>query len=114
MAWTSAKIRAGIWVQVQVRLCDMNCIPIFIRHKGDADAGSILLKLNRGPKGCSILSQVRDQDGAPAWMYGAGGELVADTEAEAYIERQIGRDPDLWVVEIEDDKNRYVIDGPVI
>ena len=38
VAWTSSKIRAGIWVQVQVRLCDMNCIPIFVRHKGDPDA----------------------------------------------------------------------------
>ncbi len=92
----------------------MNCIPIFIRHKGDADAGSIVLKLDRGAKGCSVLSQVRDPDGAAAWMYGGGGELITDAAAEAYIERQTGRDPDLWVIEIEDPKNRYVIDGNII
>jgi len=114
LAWTSSKIRAGIWVQVQVRLCDMNCIPIVVRHKGDPDAGSIVLKLDRGSRGCSVLSQVRDQDGLPAWMYGAGAELVPDGEAEAYIERQIGWDPDLWVIEIEDPHDRYVIDGDII
>lgn len=114
LAWTSSKIRAGIWVQVQVRLCDMNCIPIFVRHKGDPDAGSIMLKLVRGAKGCSVLSQVRDQDGASAWMYGGGKEFLSDTDAETYIERQIGRDPDLWVLEIEDPHDRYVIDGNII
>ena len=92
----------------------MNCIPIFVRHKGDPDAGSILLKLDRGARGCSVLTQTRDQDGAPAWMYGAGGDLVPDADGEAYIERQISRDPDLWVIEIEDPSDRYVIDGAII
>ncbi len=101
-------------MQAQVRLCDINCIPIFVRHKGDADAGSILLKLDRGMKGCSVLSQVRDQDGEQAWMYGGGGESIADADAEDYIKRQIGRDPDLWVIEIEDPNDRYVIDGAII
>ncbi len=114
MAWTSSKIRAGIWVQVQVRLCDMNCIPIFVRHKGDPDAGSIMLKLDRGERGCSVLSQVRDPDGAPAWMYGGGGEFISEPDAEAYIKRQTGRDPDLWVIEIEDPNDRYVLDGVII
>lgn len=114
MSWTSSKIKAGIWVQAQVRLCDLNFIPIVVRHKGDADAGAILLKLDRGPAGCSVLSQVRDQDGAAAWMYGGGGQLLPDAEAEAYIVRQIGRDPDLWVIEIEDPGERYVIDGKII
>ena len=101
-------------MQVQVRLCDMNCIPIFVRHKGDPDAGSIMLKLDRGARGCSVLSQVRDQDGEAAWMHGGGGEFLSDADAEAYIERQIGRDPDLWVLEIEDANDRYVIDGNLI
>lgn len=92
----------------------MNCIPIFVRHKGDPDAGSIVLKLDRGARGCSVLSQVRDPDGAAAWMYGGGGDLISDGDAEAYIKRQIGRDPDLWVIEIEDPSDRYVIDGAII
>jgi len=103
-----------MWVQVQVRLCDMNCIPIMIRHKGDPDSGAILLKLDRGEPGCSVLSQVRDMDGVPAWMHGGGAELVPETEAEAYIKRQIDRDPDLWVIEIDDPHERYKIDGDIV
>ncbi|MHA1598495.1 MAG: DUF1491 family protein [Alphaproteobacteria bacterium] len=114
MAWTSSKIRAGMWVQVQVRLCDLNCIPIMVRHKGDPDSGAILLKLDRGAPGSSVLSQVRDVDGVPAWMHGGGAELVSDADAEAYIKRQIDRDPDLWVIEIDDPGGRYKIDGNIV
>lgn len=103
-----------MWVQAQVRLCDLNCIPIMVRHKGDPDSGAILLKLDRGESGCSLLSQIRDMDGAQAWMYGGGGELVPEAEAEAYIKRQIDRDPDLWVIEIDDPQQRYEIDGDIV
>lgn len=114
MSWVVSKIKAGLWVQAQVRLCDLNFIPIMVRQKGDPDSGAILLKLDRGREGCSVLSQVRDLDGNPGWMYGGGGELIAENEAEAYIKRQIERDPDLWVIEIEDAQRRYELDGEIV
>ena len=83
MTWTSSKIKAGLWVQAQIRTCDLNCIPLMVRHKGDPDSGAIVLKLDRGAEGCSVLSQVRDLDGNPGWMYGGGGELISDSDAES-------------------------------
>jgi len=111
---SSSRIKAGLWVQAQVRVCDINHIPIMVRHKGDPDAGAILLKLDQGKAGCAVLSQVRDSDGNAAWMYGGGGELIGESEAEAYIKRQIARDPDLWVIEIEDMQGRYELDGKIV
>lgn len=110
---SSSKIKAGIWVQAQIRMCDINCIPIMVRHKGDADSGAILLKLDQGNAGCSVLSQVRDIDGNPGWMYGGGGQFIPEGDAESYIKRQIQRDPDLWVLEIEDQQGRYELDGKI-
>ena len=114
MSWETSKIKAGLWVQAQIRVCDLKSIPIMIRHKGDSDSGAILLKIDCGEVGCCVLSQVRDLDGKPGWMYGGGAELIGDSEAEAYIKRQIDRDPDLWVVEIEDQKGRYQLDGDIV
>ena len=111
---TLPKIKSGLWVQAQIRVCDRACISMMVRHKGDPDSGAILIKLHRGDEGCSVVSQVRDLDGNPGWMYGGGAELIADNEAESYIKRQIDRDQDLWVVEIEDPGRRYQLDGDIV
>jgi len=38
----------------------------------------------------------------------------AEADADAYIARQVARDPDLWVLEIEDRKGAYELDGKVV
>jgi hypothetical protein len=108
------RLRSGFWISAQVRLCDQAFIPVVVLHKGDPDAGAILLKLNRLAAGCEVLTQVRNLDGTPAWMRGTGEAPVKEEDADAYIVRQRGRDPDLWVLEIEDPDHRYEFDGEII
>lgn len=107
----STRIKSALWIQSQVRMCDIQCIPIFIRKKGDPDGGAIILKIERGGKGSSVYAQARTPEGKLAWMPGGGGEILTDEEAENYIKRQISFDPDLWVVEVEDPDGRYELDG---
>lgn len=95
-----AKVKAGIWVSMAVRMADLAGRPAMVLRKGDPDSGGILCLL-RGRAGCLVLSQARDAQGRAAWMRGSGKEPVSETEADAYVERQVRRDPDLWVVEFE-------------
>jgi hypothetical protein len=44
----------------------------------------------------------------------AGAPPVAEAEADAYIARHVARDPDVWVLEIEDRKGQYQLDGKVV
>lgn len=95
-----AKVKAGIWVSMALRLSDIAGRPGAVLRKGDPDSGGILCVL-RDRQAIVVLSQVRDAEGRPAWMRGSGSAPVDQDEADAYVERQVRRDPDLWVVEFE-------------
>jgi len=82
--------------------------------KGDPISGAILIKINRRDLGCWVLSETRGASGERAWFRGTGVAGVAESEADGYIQRHRARDPDLWVLEIEDRDGRYSFDEPVI
>jgi hypothetical protein len=94
------RVKASIWVSMALRLADIAGRSGVVIRKGDPDSGGILCLL-RGREGIVVLSQVRDAEGRPAWMRGTGAVPVDETAADAYVARQVKRDPDLWVVEFE-------------
>ena len=109
-----ARLKSGIWVKALIRRCDLAAIGVAVMARGDADAGAILLKLNGRDAGCAVLSQTRRPDGTLVWMRATGAEPVPEAEADSYIARQRGRDPDLWVIEIDSASPAAVLDGPIL
>jgi hypothetical protein len=94
------RVKAGIWVSMATRLSDIAGRPAAVLRKGDPDSGGIICVL-RGRDGLMVLSQVRDAEGRPAWLRATGEAPVDDAAVDAYVERQVKRDPDIWVVEFE-------------
>ena len=94
------RIKAGLWVQVALRLADADGRPGAVLRRGDPDSGGVLAVL-RGRDGMLVLSQMRTADGALAWMRATGAAPVDQAAVDAYIARQVRFDPDLWVVEFE-------------
>ena len=107
-------LKAGIWINAQIRQCDIDFMPAVIVRKGDPDAGSVLLILDRFEAGSDLYTQARTAEGERAWVKAAGGKTIDRQAAAEFIERQVKRDPDLWVLEIEDPDHRYQLDGPVL
>lgn len=95
------KVKAGLWAQMAIRLGGANGRSAMVLRKGDPDSGGILCLLRADAARCCVLAQVRDGEGRAAWMRGTGPAPVPEPEAEAYIARQVQRDPDLWVLEFE-------------
>lgn len=109
-----ARIKSAMWVQAQLRLCDRAAIPFVVMRRGDPDAGAILIKLDRGANGFVVLARGYATDGRRAWIRAMGDEAASEPEADAYLQRQIEFDPDLWIIAIEDSAGRYQPDGQVV
>ena len=107
-------IKSIIWVKAQIRLCDINLLPIAVIHKGDPDAGTILLKINRIPIGFEIFNQTRTLKGEKAWTCITGNRPVTEEIAHLKIQTQRKVDPDIWVLEIEDPHYTYNFEEPII
>jgi hypothetical protein len=111
---TAARLRVGLWIGAQIRLCARAGVPLAVLRRGDPDAGSVILKVV-GPDGrAAVLSQATSADGRLAWHRPLGREPVAEGEAEDYIARQARFDPDIWALEIMDRQGIYVPDGVVM
>lgn len=110
----SDRLKAGLWVKAQLRLCDINFISAMVVRKGDEDSGAVLLKINRFADGCAVLTSVTTIDGERGWMHALKEGYTDERSCDDYIRRQTARDDDLWVLEIEDPKNAYHLDAKLV
>lgn len=106
-----ARIKTEYWVHAHLRRCALEAVPAFVVRRGDNERGMVMLKINTLDGGCRVLTQARDLDGKLGWMAALNGEPAPEAEADAYIARQTQRDPDLWVIEIEDREGRNWFEG---
>jgi hypothetical protein len=105
-------LSTDIWVAALIRRADLAGAFAVVARKGDARAGSVLVKaLNRGDGTTRLYSEATRGDGERVWMMPSLSDQEADLDR--YIERAVKIDPDLWVVEIEDREGRHFLTEPV-
>ncbi len=95
-----ARLKSGFWVQAILRQAALGGQSGAVLRRGDADSGGVLVVL-RGREGLVVLSQMRTGDGDLAWLRATGAAAVDQAAVDAYLARQIGSDPDIWVVEFD-------------
>ncbi len=103
----------SLWIDAQLRRLNAEGRPYYIVHKGAYAAGTVLLKINAYTEGCLLMQQQRDLDGKLGWMTLFRGQAVPEREADDHIRRAIDRDPDIWVIEVEDKQKRNPFEGAV-
>lgn len=107
------RLPTELWVAAQIRQCQSRNIPVYVTRRGNAGSGMVMLKVVVAGKGCRLLSQARDMDGAMGWMDAFDGETVEERRADDYAARAAARDPDLWIIEAEDASGGLPFEGKV-
>lgn len=95
------KLKAKLFVHAAIRRCGLDAVPVVVAKKGDEDAGTVLVKVNRGDGMAEIYTQARDAHGRLGWLKASGPAPVEDARAEASISRARAVDGDLWVLEVD-------------
>lgn len=107
------RLPTELWVTAHLRQCATRGIPYYIVHKGAEAAGTVMVKILIPGSGCKLLNQSRDDEGNMGWMDVFNGETVEEKKADDYIQRNLKRDPDVWVVEVEDKSGKNPFEGKI-
>jgi len=77
-------------------------------RKGDPRAGAVLVKVvDRRAGVARLYSEATRGDGERVWMQPVNSRAEADLDA--YVDRAVRIDPDLWIVEIDDGEGRHFL-----
>ena len=92
---TEPRLAARVWVAALLRSVHADGGFATVLARGDDIAGSVVL-VHRDRGAERALQRTLGADGSYFWRVAATGESVA-----AWVARQRGFDPDLWVVELD-------------
>jgi hypothetical protein len=109
----TARLKAGIFVRALIRRVEVAGASAYVARKGSEEAGAIFIKIAKLDGTCIVLNQARSAEGERVWARPLG-EASDEEKANAYFERQIKYDPDLWIVEIEDRQGRAFVDEEIV
>jgi hypothetical protein len=108
------RIKSELWVKAYLRRCAQEgAAPVLIR-RGDPDAGAVYIKVSRldgtallfgpAPAGLDAAREER------LWQACMKPEGMPESEADAYLARQIEFDSDIWIVAVEDRQGRHFLE----
>tara|TARA_R110002074_G_scaffold218750_3_gene389234 strand:+ start:1137 stop:1469 length:333 start_codon:yes stop_codon:yes gene_type:complete len=105
-----ARLTADFWVHAYLARLRLRDIPAFVVRRGDADAGAVMVKQSPLDGTASLYQRQFDLlSDKREWVRIAQG---AERDIDELLARERGRDPDLWIIEVEDRQGRSLLDEP--
>lgn len=105
-----ARLTADFWVRAYLRRLQLADIPAYVVAHGDETAGSVIVKSAHLDGTATLYQREFDLlEGTRQWREVAQGP---EAELDARLSRERARDPDLWIVEVEDRQGRTLLDEP--
>ena len=100
------RVKSGMLVAAALRYASQEFIDCVLVRRGDADAGAIFIHINVGLDQHKILSRILDFEGVYNWQAITGADWVDAETAKARLDKEIGRDPDAFVLAVDDPEGR--------
>ena len=101
-------LSSDLWVSALIRRAQIEGAYATVVAKGDDRAGSVIVKAyDTSTRTARLYTEAFGTDGDRLWIQPVTSD--SESELDAYVARQRGYDPDLWVVEIEDKQGRHFI-----
>ena len=106
----TARVTSDFWVSAYLRRCGVAGVVAVLRRRGAAEAGAVMIKVDR-LDGTAVLLAPAPQseagaDGGRAFIPVHREPAIDAAAAEERLKREVGFDPDLWIVEVEDREGR--------
>jgi len=102
------RLATFVWVAAYLTRLRLADIPAYVTAKGDAEAGAVVVKVALLDGSARAFERRSDlMTGARAWILLAEGP---EAEVDALLSRTRARDPDLWVIELEERQGRALLD----
>ena len=102
------RLASALWVAAYLARLQAAAIAVYVARRGDATAGAVVVKLATldGQARAFVRRWDFATDTRPWAVLAEGPEAAVD----AALSREGARDPDLWVIEIEDRAGRTLLD----
>jgi hypothetical protein len=109
------RLKSSIWVAAYLRRCQTEGIFGAVRRRGAEEAGAVFVKLALLDGKAMLYApapQTAYDDSRPIERVfsPASREPVAEQTVEDRLVKEVGFDPDVWIVEIEDRTGRHFLD----
>jgi hypothetical protein len=108
-----SELKARFWIDALRWRAESAGASVYVTRRGDPDAGAVLVKVLLGQRTALLFAPVRNFEGDRVWAQPLGAEPVPELDADGYAQRRAERDPDLWVLEIDDTKGRHFLQEPI-
>ena len=94
-----SRLTSSFWVQAYIKKLNLLGVPAFVVSHGDDTAGAIILKVNKLNGDAVLFERSFSLDkNLNQWSKFESGD---EKELDELLARQLSRDRDLWIVEIE-------------
>ena len=102
------RLTSSFWVQAYIKRLNLIGVSAFVVSHGDDTAGAIIVKVNK-LNGDAVLFErsFSLEENISQWSKCKSGD---EKELDELLSRQLSRDSDLWIVEIESRQGNAYLD----